>query len=460
MKVIICGAGHVGYNIAKYISAQKIDVAVIDQSKTLIGKISDSLDVQAYIGHASDPEVMRRAGAKDADILIAVTRDDEVNMVACQIGHSLFDIGTKIARIRNRHYINPEAGVLFSDDNIPVDVVIAPEALVAKHISRILNHPKGVLETLPMADGLVEIISVRCSDNCPIIKTPLRQLTSLFPDLPMRILAIIRNKEYIIPSAQEQINPHDEVIFSVAKDDIDRALACFDINSDAKGNAIIVGGGRVAQNLAELLNEDTTVKNVTIIEKNREQALMAAERLPHTNVIYGDALDEQILQEAGINENDSLIAVSNNDETNIFASLIAKKMGAHRSIAIATSGIYDKISDSFNIDTIIRPSEITTSSILRYIRLGRIYASYSLHNGFAEILEAEILEMSPLAGNSLRDKRGNGDMIAGAIIRDGAVIVPRGDTVFKVGDKVIFIASKNTVRRAEKLFSAGLGYDI
>ncbi len=453
MKAIICGAGRVGYNIAHYISQQGVDVSVIDQSKQLISKISDGLSVRAFIGHASDPEVLARAGGEDTDIMLAVTRDDEVNMLSCQIGYSLFGISTKIARLRNPQYLSHEGRKLFSDEHIPVDVVISPENGVAEHIERNFAYP-GVLEIIPMAGGQVDIIGVRCPSSCSIINTPLKQLTSLFPDLPIRVLAIIRGGVFFIPKSTESILAGDEVYFSVSQTAILRALDCFGLSSQPSDSAVILGGGRIGQHLAEQLCNQKNRRHVTIIEKNREIAYAAAERFPSVNVINGDILDEDILAEANLSEKDTVACVTNNDEANIFGALLARNHKVKAITSIVTSPAYRGIAESLNIGSIIRPSEVTISEILSYVRLGRIYSVHSLR-GAGEIMEAEITDLCPLAGFSLREIKVKG-IIAGAIVRDGEIIIPGGGTQFKSGDKVVFVAEKSSVKQAEKLFSAGM----
>ncbi len=453
MKAIICGAGRVGYNIAHYISQQGVDVSIIDESKQLISKISDGLDVRAFIGHASDPEVLARAGGQDTDIMLAVTKDDEVNMLACQIGYSLFGISTKIARLRNPHYLSHEGRKLFSNEHIPIDVVISPEHEVAEHIRRNFSYP-GVLEIIPMAGGQINVIGVKCPDSCPIMNTPLKHLTSLFPELPMRILALIRGGELIIPKSTEQIFAGDEVYFSVSADAVLRALDCFKIAPKNSNSAVIMGGGRVAQYLAELLLHTDNISTVTMIEKDREASYAAAERLPAVNVINGDILDEDILAEANLGKGDIVACVTDNDEANIFGALLAKNRNVEAITSIVTSDTYRGIANSLDIGSIIRPSEVTISEILRYVRLGRISSVHSLRSS-AEIMEAEVADSSALVGSTLREIKVKG-IKAGAMIRDEEVIIPGGDTQFKSGDKVVFIADRASVRQAEKLFSAGM----
>ena len=453
MKAIICGAGRVGYNIAHYISSQGVDVSIIDESKQLISKISDGLDVRAFIGHASDPEVLARAGGEDTDIILAVTKDDEVNMLACQIGYSLFGISTKIARLRNPHYLSHEGRKLFSDEHIPIDVVISPEQEVAEHIRRNFYYP-GVLEIIPMSGGLINVVGVKCPDACAIMNTPLKQLTSLFPELPMRVLALIRGGELILPKSIEQIYANDEVYFSVDAKAMLRALDCFNIKPPESSSAVIMGGGRVAQYLAELLLETDNIRNVTMIEKDREVAYQAAERLPAVSVLNGDILDEDILAEAHLSANDIVACVTDNDEANIFGALLAKNHNVGAITSIVTSDAYRGIASSLDIGSIIRPSEITISEILRYVRLGRISSVHSLR-GSAEIIEAQVSDSSALVGAQLREVKVRG-LIAGAIIREEQVIIPGGSTQFKSGDKVVFITDKKSVKQAEKLFSAGM----
>ena len=456
MKVVICGAGQVGFNIARYLSLENNDVTVIDQSPELIGKVNDSLDVQAFVGHASHPDALERAGAADADMLIAVTFADEVNMVACQVAHSLFSVPTKIARVRHQSYLSPEWAGMFSRENMPIDVIISPEIEVASAIQQRLTVP-GTLDIIPLADDKVRVIGVRCTETCPIINTPLRQLTELFPELSIVVVCITRNDNPFIPSADDRMLEGDEVYFVADTTHVQRALAAFGHEEEEAHRIIIIGGGNIGMNLAQALESETGI-TVRLIEISKDRARAVAEALPNTNITLGDALDSEILREAGVETADTVIAVSDDDETNILASLLAKRYGVERAVTLINSTSYAPLITRLGIDVAVSPRTITVSTILQHVRRGRIRSVHSLADGFAEVIEAEAVETSPLAGNTLREAGLPSDVIVGALVRDGNVIIPRADTLIENNDDVVLLASARSVKKVEKLFSVQLEF--
>jgi len=340
MKVIICGAGQVGANIARYLATENNNVTVIDQSPELIQKLSDQLDVQAIVGHASLPPVLEQAGGAAADMVIAVTQSDEVNMVACQVAHSLFSVPTKIARVRNQAYLQPLWADLYSRENMPIDVIISPEIEVAKAIARRLQVP-GAFDMIPFADGLVRLIGVICTEECPIIHTPLRQLTGLFPDLNIEVMAIVRGDRPIIPDANDQMLPGDEVYFVAETSHVARAMAAFGHEEPEARRVAIIGGGNIGLVLAEQIEASHPGLSVRIIEGNRDRAEQIARQLARTTVLYGDGLDPELLEEANISSTEVVVAVTNDDEANILASLLAKRYGAQRAITLINKTTYN-----------------------------------------------------------------------------------------------------------------------
>lgn len=456
MKVVICGAGQVGFNIARYLSMENNDVTVIDQSPELIGKINDSLDVQAFVGHAAHPESLERAGAADSDMLIAVTFTDEVNMVACQVAHSLFNVPMKIARVRHQSYLSPVWADLFSRDHMPIDVIISPEIEVARAIRRRLGVP-GAIDMIPLVDDKVRVIGVRCEDDCPIINTPLRQLTELFPDLNIMVVGIIRGDNAFIPSPTDEMLEGDEVYFVADADHVPRALAAFGHEEQQSHRLIIVGGGNIGLTLAQEIegDSDTTAR---IIELKPSRARFVAETLPNTNVILGDALDAEILREAGVDIADTIVAVTEDDETNILTSLLAKRYGVGRAVTLINNASYAPLITTLGVDMAVSPRAITVSTILQHVRRGRIRSVHSLGDGFAEIIDAEVLETSPLAGSSISEAGLPNGVIVGAVVRDEKVIIPRAETVIETGDRVVLLASAKSVRKIEKLFAVQLEF--
>lgn len=457
MKVIVCGAGQVGFNIARYLSSENADVTVIDQAPELVQKISESLDVTGLVGFASHPDVLEQAGARDADMLIAVTYADEVNMVACQVAHSIFEVPTKIARVRHQAYLTPLWSDLFSHDHMPIDVIISPEVEVAKAIARRLQVP-GAFDAMQLADGRVNLIGVHVREDTPIIQTPLRQLTDLFPDLHIVVVAISRGGRTIVAHGDVELMPGDDVYFVCESSHLNRALMTFGYEERAARRVLLIGGGNIGLNLARAVEEKHPQVQLKIIEVSKGRAEFVAQTLERSVVIHGDALDLEILTEANIAATETVIAVSNDDEVNILASLLAKRYGAKRAITLINSASYSQLVGSLGIDTVVSPRAITVSTILQHVRRGRIRSVYSLAEGVGEIIEAEAMETSGLVGRPLRDAPLPNGSVVGAVVRDEEVIIPRGDTVIRAGDLVVMFAAAEAVKKVEKLFAVKLEF--
>ena len=457
MKVIICGAGQVGSNIARHLAAENNDVTVIDQSRELVRKLSDNYDVRGLVGFASHPEMLERAGAADCDMLIAVTFLDEVNMVACQVAHSLFNVPTKIARVRDQSYLQPGWANLFSRDHLPIDVIISPEIEVARAINRALHVP-GAIEMIPFAEDRVQLIGVRIEDDCPIINTPLRQLTELFPDLSLFVTGIVRGDRLIVPSGDDQMLPGDEVYFIADTRHVSRAMRLFGHEEQEARRVIIIGGGNIGLFFSRQLEEEDSSVKLKIIEASRSRAEVIADQLTKTVVLHGDALDNEILDEANIRETEAVIALTNDDKVNILASLMAKQRGCRKAITLINNQAYGPLISSLGIDVVVNPRASTVSSILQHVRRGRIRRVHSLRDGAAEVLEAEALETSSLVGAPLRDIHVPDGIIIGALVRGDEVLIPRGDTVIQSHDRVIVFAQRDKVRTVEKMLSVRLEF--
>ena len=457
MKVIICGAGQVGSNIARYLASEGNNVTVIDQSPELIQRIHDTLDVQAMVGHASHPDVLEAAGASEADMVIAVTHIDEINMISCQVASSLFNVPTKIARVRAQSYLNPMWADLFSRDNLPIDVIISPEIEVARAIARRLQAP-GALDMITLADGKVRAVGVLCTENCPIIHTPLRQLTGLFPDLNLEVVAIIRNDRPIIPSGNDQMLPGDEVYFVCDVRHLQRAMSAFGHEEGEARRIVILGGGNIGLFLAEELEAKHRHVSARMIESNRTRAQYVAQRLNRTIVLHGDGLDSEILEEAGVRTSEAVVAVTNDDEGNILASLLAKRYGCTRAITLINKTAYSSLVTPLGIDAIVSPRGITVSTILQHVRRGRIRSVHSLREGFAELIELEALETSAVVNMPLKDIDLPAEVIVGAVVRGDEVIIPRPNTVIKPRDRVIVLAAVEHVKKVEKMFAVRLEF--
>ena len=457
MKVIICGAGQVGFNIARYLASEDNDVTVIDISRELIEKLSDTLDVQGLVGYASHPDILERAGASDADMIIAVTHADEVNMVACQVAHSIFEVPTKIARVRYQGYQRAEWSGLFGRGHMPIDVIISPEIEVARAIGHRLEIP-GAFDAIPLVEGRVTLIGVHCTADCPIMNTPLRQLTALFPDLNIVVVGILRNDKPIVPHGDEVMLPGDDVYFVSDSRHLARAMAVFGHEEREARRVIIVGGGNIGQHLAEAIERNHPQVAIKMIEIDKRRAEAAAQALPRTVVIHGDALDAEILEEANVKSTETIVAVSNDDEVNILASLLAKRFGCQRSITLINKPTYSPLMGNLGIDAVVSPRAITVSTILQHVRRGRVRSVHTLSDGFGEILEVEALETSSLVGPPLKEAKLPDGVIVGAIVRDKEVLIPRGDTVVRTGDRVVLFATAAAVKKVEKMFAVRLEF--
>ncbi len=457
MKIVICGAGQVGFSIARQLSMENNDITVIDTAPELIRRINDSLDAQGVVGHASRPDVLERAGIADADMIIAVTQTDEVNMVACQVAHSLFQVPVKIARVREQSYLDPAWKSLFSRENIPIDVTISPEVEVARAITRRLAVP-GSLEMIPLADGKVQLIGVRIDPDCPLIRTPIKQLTQLFPQLNMVIVGILRQDRPVLVSGEDELRIGDDVYFVVEAQQVGRAMAAFGHEEPEAKRLLVCGGGDVALLLGQAMEREEEHVSVKIIEANPDRAAVIASVLNHTVVLNGDVLDPEILEEAGVAAVDSVIALTEHDETNILTSILAKRHGAKRAITLLNKSTYEPLIATLGIDVVVSPRNITASTILQHVRRGKIKAVHRLREGFGEMIEAEALETSSLVGAPLKEVDLPPGAIVGAIVRKGTVIVPRGNTVIQEADRVVIFATTASVRKVEKLFSVRLEY--
>jgi trk system potassium uptake protein TrkA len=457
MKVIVCGAGQVGFNIARYLSREENDVTLIDTDPRLIEQISDTLDVQGVVGYAAHPDVLEQAGARDADLLIAVTHYDEVNMVACQVAHALFEVPRRIARVRSQSYLQRGYSALFNRQHMAIDEIISPEIEVARAIVHRLGLP-GAFDAIPLSDGRITLVGLRCDENCPIVDTPLRQLTELFPDLAMAVVAIRRGERDMVPTGDDQMLVGDEIYFVADSRHLKRALAAFGQEERAARRIIIVGGGNIGTFLAQQLERESPHVEIKLIEINRQRAERVAQTLSHAMVIHGDALDLEILAEANVKSTETIVAVSDDDEVNILASLLAERHGCKRSIALINKPVYGSLIGQLGIDAVVSPRAITVSTILQHVRRGRIRSVHSMGDGFGEIMEIDALPTSALVGRPLRDAQLPPGVIIGAVLRGDVMIVPRGDTVIKPDDRVVMFATTESVPKVEKMFSVKLEF--
>jgi len=457
MKIIICGAGQVGRGIAERLAREDNEVTLIDTSDELIQLISSSQDIQGIVGHGSHPDVLERAGAQDADMIIAATFVDEVNMMACEVANSLFEVPTKIARVRAQAYLAPEYQRMFSAANTAIDVIISPEIAVGETVLRRLALP-GAFDAIYFVDDTVIAMGITLREDCPVVNTPLSQLTDLFPDLNAVVVAVVRDGTTFVPHSDDQLVHDDQVFVITDQAQSVRLLSLFGHNERPPAHVIIGGGGNVGLYVAEKLEERDTGIKIRVIEANEARAEMVSERLQRAMVLHGSVLDDEILREAGIHQTDAFIAVTDDDKVNILSSMMAKQQGAQQAMSLISGLDITSLRDRLGLDAIIDPRTVTISSILKHVRRGRIRGVHPVLGGAGEIVEADVLETSPMIGSKLRDTELPDGVRLGAIVRNDKVIMPTGDTEIKANDRVVLFAMADKVQNLKDLFRVSLEY--
>ncbi len=457
MKVIICGAGQVGWQIARHLSGEANDVTVIDSNPDLVRQAMDTLDVQGIAGFASYPDILDRAGARDADMVIAATYSDEVNMVICQVAHSIFAVPRKIARLRSQSYLTAIYSDLYRRDHLPIDVVISPEREVAEAALRRLSAPSA-FDIENFMGGKVQVLGIRIEDDCPVINTPLRQLTDLFSTLKVIVMAIRRKGRLFAPEAGDQILIGDECYLSIAREDVPRTLEVFGKKSHKQERVVLIGGGNVGLAVAQALEKSETRIRAKVIERNKGVAEIAADALERTIVLNGDGLDTALLAEANIERADAVLCVTDDDKTNLLAAVRAKSEGCPMAIALINDPTLIPLMGPMGIDAYINPRATTVSSILRHIRHGRVKGVYSVGDAEAEVIEAEVLSTSPLAGQAIRDIAFPEGVLLGAIMKDGAVVKPTGGTRIDEGDVILLFTMASDVSEVERLLQVSIDF--
>ena len=457
MDVIICGAGQVGWQIARHLSNENNDVTVIDRNPALVRRATDALDVQGIAGFASYPDVLKRAGADNADMIIAATHSDEVNMVTCQIAHSVFGVPRKIARLRAKSYLDAIYADLYRRDHLPIDVVISPEDEVAKAALRRLSVP-AAFESEFFLDGGVQMIGIMIEDDCPVINTSLRELSDLFSTLRVIVVGVRRGGVLFTPKAGDQIYPGDACYIFVHKDDTQRVLEVFGKRRESQDRVVVVGGGTVGLGVATRLENAAHRIRARMIEKDRTTAEAAAEALEKTIVLNGDGMDEGLLREANIERADAILAVTDDDKTNLLAAVRAKGLGCGMAVVLVNDPSLIPLLAPLDIDAYINPRATTVSSILRHIRQGRVEGVYAIGDAEAEIIEAQVLSTSPLAGRAVRDIPFPEGTLIGAIKQGDTITRPSGATQINEGDHVVLFALRQDVKDVERLLQVSIDY--
>jgi trk system potassium uptake protein TrkA len=458
MNIIICGAGRVGFTIAKILSEQSHSITVIDQSSEDIQKINDTLDVKSIVGKGTYPSILEKANAAGADMIIAVTRNDEINMLICQIAFSIFNVPKKIARIRSQDYLNPKFTKVYNKENLPIDVIISPEIEIAKSLQRKLEAP-GSLDNVPFANNKIRLLEILIDASCPIKDIKLNELTKKFPKLNSNIMGVIRDEKFFLLKKNDVMLENDKAYVVINASQMNETLVAFGHTEKISNKILIIGGGNIGFNLAKNLEESFDSARVKIIEKDKERAELIASQLNNTIVINGDALDEEVLLEANLDEVQTVLALTNDDEDNLMVSVLVEKfakdndeLSDKRTMALINKPNYSLLQTSLKIDDFIDPRMNTVSSILKHIHKGTIENAYSILNGEFEIIEAEIIETSELVNKELKNSNLPDEIRIGAVLRGDEVIIPRSNFVFKKQDIVILLAKKDFLHVVENMF--------
>ena len=458
MNIIICGAGRVGFTIAKILSEQGHSITVIDQSSEDIQKIDETLDVKSIVGKATYPSILEKANASEADMIIAVTRNDEINMLICQIAFSIFNVQKKIARIRSQDYLNPKFTKVYNKENLPIDVIISPEIEIAKSLQRKLEAP-GALDNVPFADNKIRLLEILINEKCPLINIKLNALTKKFPKLDANIMGVVREEKFIMLKKTDEVIQGDKAYVVINASQMKETLSAFGHNEKISNKILIIGGGNIGFNLAKNLEDSFDSARVKIIEKNKERAEYIASELNNTIVIHGDALDEEVLMEANLDEVQTVLALTNDDEDNLMVSVLVEKftkdksdINEKRTMALINKPNYALLQSSLKIDDFIDPRMNTVSSILKHVHKGTVENAYSILNGEYEVIEAEIIESSELINKELKNSNLPDEIRIAAVLRSNEVIIPRSDFMFKKEDKVVLLAKKDFLHVVENMF--------
>lgn len=456
MKIIILGAGQVGGTLAENLSSEKNDITIIDTDTVRLRELQDRIDVKTVYGHGSYPQVLRDAGADDADMLVAVTNSDETNMVACQVAYTLFRTPTKISRIRSSAYLKqPE---LFNAGAFPIDVLISPEQVVTNYVQRLLEFP-GALQVLDFADNRVQLVAVKAYYGGPLVGQAISALKDHLPNVDTRVAAVFRRNKAIEPTGDTVIEADDEVFFVAAREHIQKVMSELRRAEDSYKRIIIAGGGNIGYRLSKAIEKNYRIK---LIERDADRARFLSENLSRTVVLHGSATDKALLEEENIENTDVFCALTNDDEVNVMASLLAKRHGARKVMTLINKADYVDLVQGGMIDVAISPQQATIGSLLTHVRRGDVVNVHSLRRGAAEAIEAIAhgdSTSSKVVGRRVGDIKLPPGTTIGAIVRGEEVIMGRSDVVVESDDHVIlFVMNKRHIADVERLFQVGLGF--
>lgn len=456
MKAIVCGAGQVGYGIARALAQEGNAVTIVDWSTELVDKVVTDLDVRGVVGHGSHPDVLERAGAGEADLIVAVTHYDETNMIACQVAHSLFDTPMKIARVRSQNYLDPAWADLFTTGNLPIDVVISPELEVGRAILQRVETP-GAFNTAVFSGGRVQLLGIRLDEASPVAGSTTDQLMELFPDLRVAVVGVQREQTLFIPERTDPLLAGDDVYVVAESVHASRVLDIFGRNAEKIRRVVIVGAGNIGVYVAKALERAGGVKT-RLVEASKKRAEQAADILKKTVVLHGDGLDTRLMQEAGAPEAELVVCVTNDDKVNMLSAVMAKQEGAQRALSLVNERTFEGLRDPLGIDVLIDPRATTVSTILQHIRRGRITGLQTLGGGQAEALEGIALATSPLVGKTLEELELPDGVALGAVVRGDKVILPCDEGRIRENDRVLLFCNTALIPKVEHLFRVSLEY--
>ncbi len=457
MNILILGAGQVGSSVAESLASEANDITLVDSNSVLLADLGERLDIQTIVGHASHPDVLKKAGIADADMLLAVTNSDETNIVACQIAHTLFHTPTKIARVRSQEYLKYKE--LFNKNDLPIDVLISPEQLIAEHIQRLIEYP-GALQVLDFAGGRARLVGVKAYHGGPLVGHEIADLRKHMPGIDSRVAAIFRGGKGIVPDGNELIEVDDEVFFIAARKDIRAVMSELRKLDKPIKRIMLAGGGNIGKRLAQSLEKNYQVK---ILERNPARADQLSCDLNKSIVLLGDTADEDLLLDENIDQMDVFCALTNDDEANILSSMLVKRLGTRKVMSIINRHAYvDLMESEGTIDVAISPQQITLSGLLAHVRRGDVVAVHSLRRGAAEAIEAIAhgdSKNSKVVGKTVEQIKLPQGTTIGAIIRGEQVIMAHHDIVVENEDHLIlFLLDKSKFNEVEKLFQVGVSF--
>jgi len=459
MKIVIVGAGQVGATLAENLAREYNDITIIDINASALQALQDRLDIRTVVGTGCHPDVLVSAGIEDADMIVAVTSSDELNIIACQVAYSLFHTPTKIARVRANNYTNPKyKDKLFNDKHMPVDVMITPEQVVTDYICKLIEQP-GALQVLDFANGVIQLVAMRAVEGGPLVGQELRTLKEHMPNIDARVAAIYRKDRALFPEGDTVIEDGDEVFFIAAKKNIRKVMSELRRVEKPYHRLVIAGGGNIGFRLTKALEENYNIK---IIEYSTDRAKFLAEKLNRAVVLRGSATDQELLLDENIDKTDVFLALTNDDETNIMASLLAKRLGAKKVMTLINNPVYADLMQGGEIDVAISPQQATTSSLLAHVRRADTESVHSLRRGAAEALEIIVHgdeKSSKVVGRAIEDIKSPPGATLAALVRNGEVVIAHHDTVIESEDHVIvFVVDKANTKAVEKLFSVGYSF--